>query len=278
MQLEFQPKIIAFLCNWCSYGGADLAGVSRLQYPPNIRIVRVMCSGRIDPAFILTALFGGADGVLVGGCHPGDCHYISGNYYAERRIKITQRLLEALGIERERLRLEWVSSAEGVRFAATVTAFTERIRELGPHIPHAWEANYDVLSRVASVMGSVGALTLKGNTCMVDLAKYFLGFTQQQSCAECLPCRIGTKRMLEILDRVTQQQADEADVDLLAQMAAAIGPASKCDLGRIAGKVVGNTLQYCRSEFEAHLQGTCPGTVAANPGWESVIGKSEVRG
>mgnify|MGYP005841827999 FL=1 len=102
---DFEPKIIAFLCNWCSYAGADLAGSLRFQYPTNIVIIRVPCSGRVAPAFIVKALFAGADGVLVGGCHPGDCHYIQGNYYTERRIKITQRLLDALGIERERLRL-----------------------------------------------------------------------------------------------------------------------------------------------------------------------------
>jgi F420-non-reducing hydrogenase iron-sulfur subunit len=129
---EFEPKIIGFCCNWCSYAGADLAGVSRIQYPPNIRIIRVMCSGRVDPAFILEALAEGADGVLVAGCHPGDCHYIAGNYKTRRRVELTKRLLEQFGIEQERLRLEWVSAAEGARFAEVVRDFTSEIKELGP--------------------------------------------------------------------------------------------------------------------------------------------------
>lgn len=131
---EFEPKIISFLCNWCAYAGADLAGVSRIQYPPNIRIVRVMCSGRIDPAFILEALKDGADGVLVAGCHlPSDCHYISGNFKALRRIKLLKKVLKQFGIEPERVRLEWVSASEGDKFAAVVKDMVEEIKKLGPN-------------------------------------------------------------------------------------------------------------------------------------------------
>jgi F420-non-reducing hydrogenase iron-sulfur subunit len=130
---NFEPKIIGFLCNWCSYAGADLAGVSRIQYPPNIRIVRVMCSGRIDPIFILEAFKNGADGVLVAGCHlPSDCHYISGNFKALRRVKLLREILKEFGIEPERLRLEWVSASEGDRFAAIVREMVEEIKKLGP--------------------------------------------------------------------------------------------------------------------------------------------------
>ncbi len=129
---EFEPRIIGYLCNWCSYAGADLAGVSRLEYPPNLRVIRVMCSGRIDPTFILDAFLHGTDGVLVGGCHLGDCHYITGNYYAEKKIELTKKLLQLAGIPRERLRLVWVSAAEGVRFAQIVKEFTETIKQLGP--------------------------------------------------------------------------------------------------------------------------------------------------
>ncbi|MFQ6075122.1 MAG: hydrogenase iron-sulfur subunit [Candidatus Bathyarchaeia archaeon] len=125
-----EPKIVAFLCNWCSYAGADLAGVSRLQYPPSVRIVRLMCTGRFDIAFALKAVLLGADGVLVCGCHPGDCHYISGNFKAERRVKLAKRLLEKVGIEGERIRLEWVSAGEGRRFSEIVTQFTEEISQL----------------------------------------------------------------------------------------------------------------------------------------------------
>jgi len=129
----FEPKIIGFLCNWCSYAGADLAGVSRIQYPPNIRITRVMCSGRIDPVFILEALKDGADGVLVAGCHlPSDCHYISGNFKALRRINLLKRVLQDFGIEPERVKLEWVSASEGDKFAAVVRDMVEEIKKLGP--------------------------------------------------------------------------------------------------------------------------------------------------
>jgi F420-non-reducing hydrogenase iron-sulfur subunit len=128
----FQPRIVGFLCRWCSYLGADLAGTSRLQYPPNVVPIRVMCSGRVDPFFILQALADGADGVLIAGCHPGDCHYQVGNYRALARYNLLMRMLEQFGIEKERVRLEWVSAAEGERFAAVVSDMTEQVRELGP--------------------------------------------------------------------------------------------------------------------------------------------------
>jgi len=130
---KFEPRIVGFLCNWCAYAGADLAGVCRLQYPPNVRIIRVMCSGRIDPAFILEAFKDGADGVLVAGCHlPSDCHYISGNFKAQRRVFLTKKLLEQFGIEPQRLRLEWVSASEGDRFATIMREMVQEIRNLGP--------------------------------------------------------------------------------------------------------------------------------------------------
>jgi len=129
---EFEPRIVGFLCNWCSYAGADLAGVSRIQYPPTVRVVRVMCSGRVDPIFIIEAFRSGADGVLVAGCHPGDCHYLAGNYKAQRRVVMLKRLLEQFGLEPERLRLEWVSASEGDRFATVIKDMTEEIKKLGP--------------------------------------------------------------------------------------------------------------------------------------------------
>ena len=130
----FEPKIIGFLCNWCAYAGADLAGVSRIQYPPNIRIIRVMCSGRIDPAFVLEAFKDGADGVLVAGCHPpSDCHYISGNFKALRRITLLKKALKEFGLEPERLRLEWISASEGDKFAEVVRDMVEELKNLGPN-------------------------------------------------------------------------------------------------------------------------------------------------
>ena len=128
----FEPKIIAFLCNWCSYAGADLAGVSRFQYSTNIRVIKVPCSGRINPLYIIKALYSGVDGVLVSGCHPGDCHYISGNYFARRKFALVKRFLEYIGIEPERIQFSWVSAAEGVRFAQIIDKVTSEIRKLGP--------------------------------------------------------------------------------------------------------------------------------------------------
>ena len=129
---EFEPKILAFLCNWCSYAGADLAGVSRLQYPPNIRVIRVMCSGSVSPHHLLHAFQKGADGVLVAGCHIGDCHYLKGNYMTLKRVKLLEGLLRFTGYDPKRLRLEWISAAEGIKFAEVVRDFTSRIQSLGP--------------------------------------------------------------------------------------------------------------------------------------------------
>ncbi len=130
---EWAPQILTFCCNWCSYAGADLAGVSRFQYPPNIRVIRVMCSGRVDPSFVLKALKDGADGVLITGCHIGDCHYISGNEYTKERFaRLHEILIKQLGIDESRVRLEWVSASEGKRFSEVITDFTNKIKKLGP--------------------------------------------------------------------------------------------------------------------------------------------------
>jgi F420-non-reducing hydrogenase iron-sulfur subunit len=129
---DWQPKILAILCNWCSYAGADLAGVSRIQYPPTIRVVRVPCSGRVDPLFIMKGLQSGFDGVLVSGCHPGDCHYLSGNYFARRKFAILKTLLEFIGVEPERVQFSWISAGEGERFAQVMTKVTNDIKKIGP--------------------------------------------------------------------------------------------------------------------------------------------------
>ena len=133
MNDAYEPLIIGFCCNWCSYAGADSAGVARIQYPANLRIIRVMCSGMVHPNLVIDALTKGADGVLVAGCHIGDCHYIEGNLKAKNRAEAIPLLLEDFGIETERFRLEWVSAAEGPRFAQVVTEFTEQIKKLGPN-------------------------------------------------------------------------------------------------------------------------------------------------
>jgi coenzyme F420-reducing hydrogenase delta subunit len=132
MDHSFEPRIVGFLCNWCSYAGADMTGTSRIPYPANIRIIRVPCSGRVDPLYVLRAFQEGADGVLVAGCHPGDCHYGDGNYYARRRYALMHSFLDFVGIEAARLRIDWVSAAEGNRFAQVVGELTEQVREIGP--------------------------------------------------------------------------------------------------------------------------------------------------
>ena len=158
---EFEPKIIGFLCNWCSYAGADLAGVSRIQYPPNIRIIRVMCSGRVDPVIILEMFANGADGVIVTGCHPGDCHYVEGNLYEERKIKMLRRLLTLTGLELGRLRLEWVSASEGQRFAQIVTEFTNQIKKLGPSPVSGKSPNLKVLENLQAAKNAASDFRLR---------------------------------------------------------------------------------------------------------------------
>ncbi|MBE9511602.1 MAG: hydrogenase iron-sulfur subunit [Bacteroidetes bacterium] len=132
MEEKFEPKIIAFLCKWCSSAGSDLAGVSRMKYPPNVVPITVMCSGSISPNYILSAFKDGADGVLVSGCHPGDCHYIKGNYYARRRITLVKELLEFIGIEPERFQMSWVSAAEGAKYTEIIKDFVKELEPLGP--------------------------------------------------------------------------------------------------------------------------------------------------
>ncbi len=133
MNEDFEPKIVAFLCNWCAYVGADLAGTSRIQYPPNVRIIRMMCSGAVDPVYVIKPLLDGADGVLIGGCHPGDCHYQEGNYKARRRVAILKNILRQMGFDEERIWLRWISASEGQVFAETVTAMVKALKEKGPN-------------------------------------------------------------------------------------------------------------------------------------------------
>lgn len=146
---EWQPRIVAFFCNWCTYTAADLAGVSRMKYAPHARIIRVMCSGRIDPQFVLDAFAKGADGVLIGGCHPGDCHYIEGNYKTLRRFHLLKRVLKEMGVEDERFRLEWISASEGEKVKSVINDMVERVRALGPlGLPDrfkAWDRELETL-------------------------------------------------------------------------------------------------------------------------------------
>jgi len=133
MEDNFEPKIVGFLCNWCTYAAADLAGVSRLRYPPNMIPIRLMCSSRVDPLYVMYALKNGADGVFIGGCHIGDCHYKSGNHLTKKRVAILKKILESLGIDPRRVRLEWISAAEGTKFTKGITDFVAQVKILGPN-------------------------------------------------------------------------------------------------------------------------------------------------
>lgn len=173
--MTFEPKMIGFLCNWCSYAGADLCGVSRYQYPTNIRVIRVMCSTRIDPYILISIFRKGADGVFVGGCHLGDCHYITGNYHTQNKIALTKRLLKEAGFDPNRLHLEWVSASEGERFSKVVTEFTEQLRELGPSPVTGDSQNQQLLDnlkaaesaalefRLRALVGKEYKITTEGN-------------------------------------------------------------------------------------------------------------------
>jgi len=154
--MTFEPKILGFLCNWCSYAGADLAGVSRIQYPPNMRVIRVMCSGRVDPVFIFKALLTGIDGVFVLGCHPGDCHYLEGNYEAEKKFIMVQKFLKMVDFDK-RIRLDWVSASEGVRFGKVVTEFIESIREQGPSPLSGENIDQELFNNLKAMENSVSS-------------------------------------------------------------------------------------------------------------------------
>ncbi len=154
--MSFEPKILGFLCNWCSYAGADLAGVSRVQYPPNIRVIRVMCSGRVDPAFVFRGFEVGADGVIVMGCHIGDCHYLEGNYEAEKKYAMLEKFLKLIGMD-NRIRLEWVSASEGTRYGAVVTEFTEHIKSLGPAPTTGDNPDQTILTKLKAITMAAGS-------------------------------------------------------------------------------------------------------------------------
>lgn len=159
--MTFEPKVVAFCCNWCAYAGADLAGVSRISYPTNIRIIRLMCSGRVDPVIVLETLAQGADGILVMGCHPGDCHYIDGNLQTERKIKMLKKLLAQTSLEPERLRLEWVSASEGGRFADIVKDFTNQLKELGPSRLAGEKPDPNILAGILAAKAAAGDFRLR---------------------------------------------------------------------------------------------------------------------
>lgn len=137
---EFEPNIIAFVCNWCTYAAADLAGTSRIQYPPNVKIIRLMCSGAVDPIYVIKPLLEGADGVFIGGCHPGDCHYISGNYKARRRVVILQKILDSVGFDPKRVVIRWISASEGKLFAQSIRDMVDDLKKIGPNpLRKSWD-------------------------------------------------------------------------------------------------------------------------------------------
>jgi len=206
----FEPRIVAFCCNWCAYAGADLAGVSRLQYPATIRIIRVMCTGMVDESYILRAFEGGADGVLVAGCHPGDCHYISGNLKAEKEVEKTKKLLDVIGVGSERLRLEWISASEGEKFARVVREFTEQLKKLGPS---PLRPNRPSLARDG---GSAQEVARPGGP--PTFAEEVLSGEAMWRCVACYLCHPtcpGGLRISELL-RAARSTAPREEVDLMS--------------------------------------------------------------
>ncbi len=272
MEKGFEPKIIAFLCNWCSYAGADLAGSLRYSYPPNLYPIRVPCSGRVEPEFIIKAFLSGADGVLVSGCHPGDCHYRTGNYYANRRFNLLTRFLEVIGIPKERVRLEWISGSEGLKFSQVAKDFVAHIKKLGTlSIKTPIDIDWNIIARTVATVGSAGKLLWDEDKCMAEMIDFFLGYAQQNSCAECVPCRIGTKRMQKIVEKIFNGSISDTEISLLHDLAIDLGASCKCDLGKMAGKAVKFALEYCRADLDAHINGSCAHTIPANPGWQNII-------
>jgi len=272
MEQGFEPKIVAFLCNWCSYAGCDLAGSLRYSYPPNLYSIRVPCSGRVEPEFIVKAFLSGADGVLVAGCHPGDCHYRTGNYYANRRFNLLTRFLEIIGIPKERVRLEWISGAEGLKFAQVARDFVGKIKQIGPlslKTPPGFD--WQSLTRMIATVGSAGKLFWDEDRCMAEMIQFFLDYTQKNSCAECVPCRIGTKRMQEIVNKIFTGEITDSEISLLKDFSDDIGASSKCDLGKMAGRAVQYALEYCKEDIDAHIKGSCAHSIPANPGWQTIM-------
>ena len=205
---EFEPKIIGFLCNWCSYAGADLAGVSRFQYPHNIRIVRVMCSGRIDPLFVVEMFLQGADGVFIGGCHHGDCHYMEGNYHAERRVKMLWKVLEKSNLEPKRLGLEWIAASEGERFAKTVKKFTEQVKALGPNPVSGENPDLEILESLYAARNAVEDFRLR------TIVGKELNLVEKENVYE---ERIPQERLSELLDDAISEELVRTRILLLAK-------------------------------------------------------------
>ena len=209
---EFEPLIVAFCCNWCAYAGADLAGVSRIQYPPTVRIIRVMCTGMVDESYILKAFEAGADGVLVAGCHPGDCHYISGNLKAEKEVEKTKKLLDLIGIGSDRLRLEWISASEGEKFARVIREFTEQLKQLGPSpLKQAGGAGASSLARDG------GSPSAAPGAPGYSFAEEVLGQELIWRCLGCYLCHVTCPGQLRIaeLTRVARSTAPREQVDLM---------------------------------------------------------------
>ncbi len=267
---EWEPNIVCIACNWCTYQAADMAGSLRYSYPTTVKVVRVPCSGRVEAEFVLEALLNGADGVLIGGCHPGDCHYKTGNYYAERRYNLLKVFLKALGIEPERVRLEWISGSEGLKFAEVAREFHETIKKLGPINV---KIDFDVmeLARVITSAASVGKLLWDEPKCAVDLAKFVVDYVQSNSCGECVPCRIGTKRLQDLLRKLVEGRISNEELDLLKLLAEDIGYSSRCGLGRVAGKIVKYVLEFCKEDIDAHLNGGCARNIPPNSSWRAVV-------
>jgi F420-non-reducing hydrogenase iron-sulfur subunit len=249
--VEFEPRIIGFLCNWCSYAGADLAGVSRVQYPPSIRIIRVMCSGRVDPIIVLEMLANGADGVLVTGCHPGDCHYIEGNLHEERRIKMLKKLIALTGLELGRLRLEWISAAEGQRFAQIVTEFTEQTKKLGPSPASEEKPNQKILENLLAARNAASDCKLRA------LVGRELALTERSNVYE---EKISQEEFDSVLNEVVEAEFIRQKIHLLTKTKALPVKVLAQAVERESADVLKQIVAMRRSNMITvdHIEGTTP--------------------
>jgi F420-non-reducing hydrogenase iron-sulfur subunit len=248
---QFEPKIIGFLCNWCSYAGADLAGVSRFQYPPNLRVVRVMCSGRLDPIIPLEVFMKGADGILVLGCHPADCHYVEGNLYEERKIKMLKKLIALTGLEPERLRLDWVSAAEGQRFAQIITEFTEQIRKLGPSPVCREKPNLETLANLQAAKNAASDFRLR------VLVGRERELTEKRNVYE---EKISQEQFDSLLDEVVKAEFIRQKIHLLTQTEPLSVKALAEATGMKPAEVLGQIVNMRRRNMITvdHIEGTTP--------------------
>ncbi len=268
------PNVIVIACNWCTYAAADLAGSLRCKYPTNSCIVRVPCSGRVEAEFIIEAFLNGADGVFIGGCHPGDCHYRYGNYFAERRFFMLKRFLELLGIDKERLRLEWISGSEGMKFAEEMNKFISTLEKMPPL---TWNPGLekDILFEIGRTIyaaASIGRPFFENTLCWAEVVKFLVEHLYKKSCAKCVPCRIGGKYIVKFVDKFTvNPEEDFPEKSKIEWIAWQMAHTARCNLGKVTGKVIEIFFKYFEEERRLHKEKGCAHNLPALKNWKDFV-------